>query len=446
MLFIAALCLTGTFRLASKVANLQVAIASTIALALYPVFFAQSSMAHLDMAAAAFTIWALCYYFEDRAGLTTLMFSVAVLCKETAIVAPLALGVWELGWRAFGRNARSEFAPGRRPLLRTMALALSPVLVAMAWYSFHYVKTGYIFGNPEFFSYNVGSTLHPLRIALAFVKRLWQLVGYMNLFVLTFAALAAMLLPAQPLSERTLRPRISLRVQAGMATVIAAYVITLSLLGGAVLARYMLPVVPLVIILCVSTLWRRVRHWAIAVAVTSAAFVAGLFINPPYAFALEDNLAYRDYVLLHKGAANFVDKRFAQARVLTGWPATDELSRPFLGYTKSAIPVVSIENFSATHLLAAARDTSLYDVVLIFSTKYEASHDLLAALPGFEKLQERFFGFHRDLPPDVAAQLLSGRIVYRDARRGQWVAVIELERPENAVLESPVFAKMDGNQ
>ena len=33
----------------------------------------------------------------------------------------------------------------------------------------------------------------------------------------------------------------------------------MALVGGAELARYMLPVVPLVILVCVSTLWRRVR-------------------------------------------------------------------------------------------------------------------------------------------------------------------------------------------
>jgi len=333
MLLIAALCLTGTFRLANNIANLQVAIASTIALAIYPVFFAQSSMAHLDVAAAAFTIWALNYYFEHRFWLATLMFCLAALCKETAIVAPLALAAWELGWRIFGKNPAAESAPPCRPLLRVLVLMVSPMLVVVAWYTFHYAKTGYVFGNPEFFSYNVSSTLYPLRIVLALVKRLWHLVGYMNLFVLTLAALAAMLLPPQSLSGSNLRPRISLRVQAAMAAVIAAYVLALSLIGGAVLARYMLPVIPLVIILCVSTLWRRVRHWAVALAIICAAFIAGLFINPPYAFAPEDNLAYRDYVLLHKRAATFIDKRFAQARVLTAWPATDELSHPFLGYT-----------------------------------------------------------------------------------------------------------------
>ena len=53
------------------------------------------------------------------------------------------------------------------------------------------------------------------------------------------------------------------------------------------LARYMLPIVPLVIIVCVSTLWRRVRLWKYIVSIVLLGFVAALFVNPPHGFSLE---------------------------------------------------------------------------------------------------------------------------------------------------------------
>ena len=56
---------------------------------------------------------------------------------------------------------------------------------------------------------------------------------------------------------RAERPRISFPVQMVFYVVVLAYVVAMALVGGAVLARYMLPAVPLVIILSVSTLWRR---------------------------------------------------------------------------------------------------------------------------------------------------------------------------------------------
>src|SRR5499427_4569438 len=47
MLVIAAFALLGVFRLAERAANREVAIASTLCTALYPVFFAQSSLAQV---------------------------------------------------------------------------------------------------------------------------------------------------------------------------------------------------------------------------------------------------------------------------------------------------------------------------------------------------------------------------------------------------------------
>ena len=48
------------------------------------------------------------------------------------------------------------------------------------WYAYHYVRTGFVFGNPEFFRYNVEATLHPLRILLALLLRFWQAIGYLK--------------------------------------------------------------------------------------------------------------------------------------------------------------------------------------------------------------------------------------------------------------------------
>src|SRR5437899_2575440 len=55
MLVVAAFSLLGVFRLAQVVANTRVAIAATVCTALYPVFFAQSSLAQVDLAAAGLT-------------------------------------------------------------------------------------------------------------------------------------------------------------------------------------------------------------------------------------------------------------------------------------------------------------------------------------------------------------------------------------------------------
>jgi len=83
---------------------------------------------------------------------------------------------------------------------------------------------------------------------------------------------------------------------------IAANVLFFSVLGGALLTRYLLPLYPLVLLLCVSTFRRRLKEWTGLVALSAAAFVAGLFVNPPYRFAPEDNLEYATVIHLHQAA------------------------------------------------------------------------------------------------------------------------------------------------
>jgi hypothetical protein len=310
---------------------------------------------------------------------------------------------------------------------------LLPAVPLAGWYAYHYAKTGFLLGNPEFFRYNVAATLNPLRIPLALGMRLWQLFGYFGLYLLTLAALLAMLRPPQETNAGA-RPRIPFWMQAAFLSVLLAYLAFMSAVGGAVLARYMLPVVPLVVLVLVSTLWRRARHWKLIVGAVAIAFVASLFSNPPYGFSLEDNLAYRDYIVMHAEASRFLAMRYPGERVLTAWPASDELTRPWLGYVNAnasqPFRVVRIEDFSVSQIDLAARARDRFDVALVFSTKYQPPHPLFGIenWDAWRRIKEKFFGYHRDLLPEDIAQRLGGTIAYRKQENGQWIAVIAVER------------------
>jgi hypothetical protein len=444
MLALSAFSLLGLFRLSRIAANLPVAWATTALVAIYPVYFTQSSMAQVDLPAAGFTFWALAAYIEDRPWKEVVWFSLAALAKETAILAPLAVLGWEvLGYfiRPLSKESSKEIRwkeilppEGRR----THALYLLLTVVPLAgWYAYHYAKTGFLLGNPEFFRYNVAATLNPLRVPLALGMRLWQLFGYFGLYLLTLAGVLAMLRPAQlegKTENAVARPRIPFWMQAAFLAVVLAYLAFMSFVGGAVLARYMLPVVPLVILALVATLWRRVRYWKLIVGAVAIAFVAGLFSNPPYGFTLEDNLAYRDYIVMHAEASRFLAMRYSGERVLTAWPASDELTRPWLGYVNAnanasqPFRVVRIEDFSASQIDVAARARDRFDVALVFSTKYQPAHTLFENWDAWRRVKEKFFGYHRDLLPEEIAQRLGGTIAYRKERNGQWIAVIAVAR------------------
>src|SRR5215472_16534398 len=96
MLLVAAFALTNVFLLARRITNTAVAVASVIATALYPIFFVQSSLVHADLPAAAFSLWGIRLAMEQRRWPSQFAFSLAVLCKETAIITPLALALWEV--------------------------------------------------------------------------------------------------------------------------------------------------------------------------------------------------------------------------------------------------------------------------------------------------------------------------------------------------------------
>jgi len=433
MLLSAAFALLGVFRIARRVANLEVAIAATTCTAVYPVFFAQSTMAHVDLATAGLTLWGMDSYLGGRNRSTAVWFSLSVLAKETAILAPLALLAWELvcPWVSWFLKQPICIRERSWPAFASL---LTPVGVLALWYAYHYARTGYVLGNPEYFRYNVQATMSPLRILLALLMRLWQVFGYLHLWVLTLLMASAMTRPAICDGEVE-RPRIELPVQCIFGIVILTYVVALSIIGGAVLARYMLTAVPLVVILAVSTLRRRVQAWRWLVGIVCAAFAAALFWNPPYGFSPEDNLAYRDFIEMHLDAEQFLEAHYPKATLLTAWPASGEVTQPFLGYVRQPLRVVRIEDFSPEDVLAAAEERARFDVVLAFSTKYEPPHPLVESPRWWERLKARFFGYHRDSPPAFIAQVLNGNVVFREQRQGQWVAVIELERVEEARLQ-----------
>lgn len=418
---VAALALTGVFALARKLLNAEVAAATTLLTALYPVWFTQSTLAHADIFAAAGTLWALYYCLDElpraRAGwLAALCFSLAALAKETAIATPLVLVLWHL-W-----EVRRKPAQGRGHLRMAAQLAL-PALPLAAWYGYHFHKTGHLFGNPEFVRYNATATLNPLRFVIAFAERLMHVTVYMDLFVPVLCMVAAMFLPALRQPDGSKRPRVAWNAQAQMGLILLGNLLLFSLLGGALLTRYLLPMYPLVLLFCVATWRRRVRPWGWLVALGAAAFLAGLFVNPPYRFAPEDNLSYRDMIVLQQQAIAQVLQRETQAEVLTAWPVSDELRKPELGYLRQPVPVVEIDNFSLTQVLLAAQMRG-YNAAIVFSTKSDASALPRALRWGDRSWDRRFFGYHQDLPPEMVARLLRGTVVWQQKRNGFWAAVL----------------------
>jgi hypothetical protein len=440
VLMVAAFGLVAVWRLAMRLTGVGSVAFWTVALtALYPVWFAQSTLAHADIFAAACTLWGLVYALPALGSLTNqagkpwaaaAWFAAAALCKETAIAIPLTLAAVSL--------FESIRAPGRaRIRLWREAAWFSSCLVPLAgWYAYHLAKTGFLFGNPEFLRYNAQANLEPLRIAAAFGYRILHLTAHMNLFVPVGIAIAALLLDPRADSDGQLRSAIAPAAMRRILFLLLANALLFSVLGGALLTRYLLPMIPLVLLIAVSTLYRRAPYWQGLALFSAAAFVLGLFINPPYRFAPEDNLAYARVIRLHQAGINQLEKLYPGATVLSAWPVTDELTRPELGYLQHPFAVDRIEDFTAGQIARAAQEPEKYSTALVFSTKYDPPSLPLSLGPRSEAVDEEYFGLHHDLLPEAIALQLHGSLVWKQEDHGQWIALIRFNRQFEARLRA----------
>jgi 4-amino-4-deoxy-L-arabinose transferase-like glycosyltransferase len=433
ILVVASLALTAVWRLAMLLTGyVQVAFWTVVLTALYPIWFAQSTLAHADIFAAACTLWGLVYALPQRKRkpwVAAMWFMAAALSKETAIAVPFTLAVCSAVEMA--RAKTSE----RLPHLRAALVYASSAIPLACWYLWHKIKTGFVFGNPEFLRYNAGATMTPLRILAAFGHRILHLTAHMNLFVPVLMTLAALMLnPRKDSTGRERRPiaTSSLRM---ILLILLVNAILFSVLGGALLTRYLLPMYPLVLLVCVSVMHRRVPFWQGLGILSAAAFLAGLFINPPYRFAPEDNFQYVRVIRMNIAAIGRLNALYPGATVLSAWPVTDELSKPELGYVREPWQVYRLDDFTEPQIERAADEPGRYSAALAFSTKYDPPSLPLSLGQRSEALDERYFGLHHDLPPEAIAQRLRGLLVWQREDHGMWIALIRFNRQFEAAVQ-----------
>ncbi|MGC9197546.1 MAG: ArnT family glycosyltransferase [Acidobacteriaceae bacterium] len=468
----AALGLMAIFRLTERLLDASAALAVASLSGAYPIWFAQSSLAHADIFAAAFTLWAFALYLPSLQAPSTrlgavgharppyvsvaVLFSLAALSKETSIIQPAALAAWEL-WLLLrdrkrprlstsaghpldhGQVANLKSAANAGPNLPQplgshsawLASLCFPVLPLITWFAYHHHVVGFTFGNPTFLRYNATANLTAAHIQQALRYRFLHLFWQRNIWLpIVFALACLLLLPPRKKAPASLQadPLFA------MAVLVAANWFAFSILGGALLTRYLLPMYPLILIVCVHCWQSRTQRWPLLAVATGAAFISALWLNPPAFFAPEDNLTYRDMIVVHQEAIDFVQQHYPHATILTAWPVSSDLFEPYLGYVKHPMRVVSIQDFTLPQILIAAREPDRYNTALVFTTHLVTPWLRHYLLNHPNTRRGRAFSATRDLTPAEIANLLGGQIVWQDERGGEWAAVIRFHRGEAAGL------------
>jgi len=151
--------------------------------------------------------------------------------------------------------------------------------------------------------------------------------------------------------------------------------------------------------------------------IVAVAFVASWFINPPYPFPYEDNLSYADFIQLHQQAAEWLSAQPDHPRILTAWPATDELRHPELGYVKKPLRVVGVRGFKPQDF----RDVSgkSFDLLYLYSRKWNPPDNWLRLFP----LIERANGYTPPIAPVFLALKFHLRQIAAFRKGGQWIRI-----------------------
>lgn len=399
MLLIGAAYLCAAFLLAVELlrgAHGTPAFYAAILLAAHPLIYTQSMMAQLDLPSAVCITALFVAYTRGMERTAVACALLAVAFKETALTVPLVLGFFS--WRKGDRRFAS-------------LLAGLPLLLLANWFLFLQVKTGLAFGDGEYSRYNLIYPLHPVRLGYALLRRL------SFLFIENFH-----LLPTICLLWGISR----LRFDALWKPVLWAsglYALGVSLTGGAVLERYLLPVMPVLAAAFaagLSVMHAKLRYGVLALTV--AGMLACLFINMPWPYALENNLAMVDLVEIQRNAAGLVEAKLSDRRVTTTWPLSDALEKPYLGYVQQRHQNVREIHESSIEALESL-DWRNGDILILYSRSWQPSLSLLSWAPA-RWLLDRFFEMPRDLRQGQVERLHGFRHLVGYEQRGFWVDIL----------------------
>lgn len=361
-----------------------------------PLFYAQSMLAQLDMPAMLFTVLALLLFLQDRQGAAAVASTALVLTKETGAILPLIFIAVLCRDAARRRHALYYAAP-------FAALAI--------WFFALWRTTGHLFGDPGYTHYNIAYALNPVRASLTILRRLYYLFVDDFRFVGTFTIFVAW-------RRRRLYATRGWRI---VWCFIAAHILLVSLLGGAALERYLLPVLPLVYIAMGAALQSLRPRWRYAgIAALAAGLLTSLWLNPPFPFPYENNLALVDFVELHRAAARFLEQAYPTRTIYTAWPLTQALRNPAFGYVDRPMKVQETSDLRVS-TLDALHAPSL-DVLVLYARTWEPDWGVLQ-WPGVRKFLSRYYEYERQMTPEEVRRRFGLSPVRRWIRRGQWIEV-----------------------
>ena len=342
-----------------------------------PLFYMQSFMAQLDMPCMVLTLLALLLFLKQKYAWAAVACVALVLVKETGIVVPFVFFCLFAWCKQYLRAAL--FVPS------AVALTL--------WLVFLHHVTGYWLGDPGFAHYNVGYALHPVRLLLCLARRIYYLFfAEMRVFGTVVIILAA-------------RKSKAFRTEAWTVTlaVSALTFILVTVLGGAELERYLLPVLPVFYIAVAVSLTTLRKQVSVPVTIALfAGLIVCIFWNPPYPFPYENNYAMVDFVNLQQAAGEFAETHLTNKTIGTAWPYSAALRNPDFGFVDKPMRVVETNDFHTSSIRDA--QPNRLDALITYTRTWQPEDGVLAN-PMVRRFLSKFYEWEPDITADQCAAL-----------------------------------------
>ncbi len=356
-------------------------------LCISPLFYAQAILAQLDMPAMGFTALALLLFLQNRFRAAALTCIALVLVKETGVVAPIVFGAWLL----LERRGLGKYREDHKDVLWFLA----PVAALAMWLVALRYSTGHWLGNTGFANYNLLFPLNPVRFFFALFRRLYYLLIGSGHFIGTATVLYAW--------KRM--PLLRDRPWQIAGTLVAAHVVAVSLTGGAVLERYLLPVLPILYsAFAISSRALLLRTRRISILALVACLVAANFGNPPYPFPFENNLMFVTFTDIQREAA-FAADTYDQP-VTTTFPMTTALARPQNGYLMLPHEVHEIPDFRAETMAALRKNPP--PLMIVYNTEVDPWH--VRQTRPFQWFFGRYYRYERQMSALEISEMFQMRI------------------------------------
>ncbi len=209
--------------------------------------------------------------------------------------------------------------------------------------------------------------------------------------------------------------------------VFAANLLLVSVLGGAELERYLLPILPLFYIAFAVAATALPRRFAVR-GDPDDRCCAGervLFWNPPYPFSYENNYAMVDFVRLQQLAAGFAEHNLTRQRIATAWPYTSALKSADYGFVTRGLKVVETNDFHWSSI--EELPPSSYDALIVYTRTWAPQNGAIA-VPIIRRFLAHFYEWRPPITAEQCARLgLHEEVSW--SLRGQTISIYVKSKP-----------------